>query len=262
MSEISPNPTAETNPVARFSVAAEAPAQALYDADAAQSFTFRRTDEEGEYEVEHIYGPLTDAALIEYDELRSVVMGKTKTKGEMKLLNVSLPADEALFDTVCERVDGYGEEGEEAPENWKELITADEKQQGVNTLLACELVEPERREGGKAKRRKWGAGRSGRTIPIRAYFDGREVELSHTLPAKTAKNIEDYEAIRSEIHLTKGKSINQSDMKIPGQMEAKGALYDRMGVRATGYKGRVPLHHKAFIITEYFDSASEVIQKK
>src|SRR5205085_786893 len=107
------------------------PPPVLYDADAKQQFTFRQYDDEGEFDVTHTYGALTDEALIEYDETRLVLLRQAETKSETTCATDSLAAAEILFDRICESVDGYGEPGAAPPDNWKELITPDEKLQGI-----------------------------------------------------------------------------------------------------------------------------------
>lgn len=206
--------------------------------------------------VSHTLGPITDKALIAFDERRSIAYATAGKETDVEIRSAA--ASLALWNDLIVGLDGYGAPDEELPDNWRELVPADEKLQIVDDLLFCEIVEDEAPALGNLNR-SWAAlAETRKTIRVRAFCDGREVFCDHVLGAKTAEHVLAYDKLRAGIRLGK------KSMTLKPQMAAKGALYDRMIVEVEGYVGGligVPLHHKATVITALFES-SAVGQKK
>lgn len=223
----------------------------------AQTFALEiSTDELAPTRVFHKFGKLTDKALIAFDERRSIEYATAGKETDVEIRSAA--ASLGLWDDLILEVEGYGAPGEPLPENWRELVPADEKIQVIEDLLFCEIREDDAAILGNLNR-SWAAlAETRKTIRLRAFCDGREVFCSHVLGAKTAAHVLAYDKLRAGVRL--GKKA----MTLKPQMKAKGELYDRMIVEVEGYAGGVlgvPLHHKATVITALFES-SAVGQKK
>lgn len=230
-------------------------APVLYDADASQSFTFEVEDQDSRYETTQVFKGLPDEALSNFDRLREVSLeGDGKRTTDVKTNSVQ--ADEYLFDELCVEVKGY--DGD-TPENWKELIPHDEKEAGINKLLAFKIVHSDKTK--TFKQRSWGHSLSSNTITLTCYFDSKILTTKCTFADKIPADIATYAAIRSRISLIE-KGLDESALKIPASMKKKAAFFDKLTVRAEGYAGRIPLHHKAAFVTTFFESAISSAEKK
>ncbi len=226
-----------------------------YDADAPQSFTFEVEDEDSRYEITQVFKGLPDEALIAFDRLREVSLeGDGKQTTDVKTNSVE--ADEYLFDELCIEVKGY--DGD-TPENWKALIPHDEKQAGINKLLAFKIVHSDKTK--TVKQRSWGNSISSHTITLTCYFDSKILTTKCTFADKKPADIASYAVIRSRISLIE-KGLDESALKIPASMKKKADFFDKLGPRVEGYDGRVPLHHKAAFVTAFFESVISSAEKK
>lgn len=227
-----------------------------YDSRSTQTFSFETTDDQGTYRFSHTFGPLAgrDDLLVAFDNERSIeYASKGKTT---EITPSSAGAALNLWKALAIGVAGYGDEGEELPENWKDLTPAEDKVAAIAELLFAELVADENAGSTEQRRRSWGLSDSTKTIKLVAYFDGREVEVSHTLKAKTAEEVMAYDRIKS------GVRIHKTGMQLKPHMKQKGELYDKMIRSTTGYAAEVPLHHKALVITAIFDQDAISTTKK
>lgn len=239
---------------------AAAPREVLeYDAQGPQKFTFESRDDAGTYRFSHTFAPIGDAAadalLVQFDNERSI---EYLTKGKTTDITPNAAAASIrLWAALATSVDGYGEEGDPLPDNWKALTPDEDKILAINDLLFAEIIEPEAENVVAIRRRSWGGAGSTKTIKLRAYCDGREVETEHVLKAKTAAEVMAYDRIKAGIRLTK------SGVQLKPQMKQKAELYDRLISAVKGYAGGlVPLHHKALVISAYFDQDAESVAKK
>jgi hypothetical protein len=228
-----------------------------YDSRSSQTFNFETTDDQGTYAFSHTFGPLAgrEDLLIAFDNERSIdYASKGKTT---EITPSSAGAAMNLWKALAIAVAGYGDEGEPLPENWKDLVPAEDKVAAIAELLFVEIVEEGNAGNPEQRRRSWGSSVSTKTIKLLAYFDGREVEVSHNLKAKTAEDVMAYDRIKS------GVRIHKTGMQLKPHMKQKGELYDKMIRSAEGYAGdSVPLHHKALVITAVFDQEAVSTTKK
>lgn len=224
-----------------------------YDAGKPQTFKLESSDEMGTNLLEHTFGPITDEALIAYDEARAV---NYETHGKETDVSITAAAGALrLWSSLILNVEGYGAPGEELPENWKDLVPAEEKLQVIDDLLFTEVLEDA--PGGLSVPRSWaGLSEATKTIRLRAYCDGREVFVEHTFRAKTAEDVMSFDRLRA------GARLSKNAMTLRPSMKPKGALYDRMIKETDGYSGPVPLHHKALVITVLFETSAASIAKK
>lgn len=230
----------------------------VYNSREDQTFTFETRDDLGTSRFSHTFGALANATedLVRFDNERSIeYASKGKTTD---ITPSSAAASSRLWLSLVVGVDGYGEEGEPLPENWKDLVPEDDKLLAINDLLFSEVVEDEDLEDAPVvtRRRAWGSSSSTKTIKIRSICDGREVITAHVFKAKTAADVQAYDRIKSGIRLTK------KAMQLKPQMKAKAELYDRMAPETALYSGPVPLHHKALAITAFFETDAESTAKK
>jgi hypothetical protein len=227
-----------------------------------QTFTLEIADDAGRYRVKHVFKPFADSpdtvqALLNYDNERSI---SYKTEGkDTEIKTAATMAAINLWDRMIESVEGYGNPGEDLPANWKELVPAEDKVATINDLLFVDLKETQTDEDAPIRGRAWGSAAATKTIDIVAYFDGREVFLSHTLKAKTAAEVMAYDRIKSRI------TLGKNEMSLKPQFKQKADLYDKLIVSVDGYScdaALVPVHHKAFVITAYFDTDINSTTKK
>ena len=239
----------------------------LYNADANQKIPMRIEDGEFVYEVNYIMGPQKDEALAEYDRRcdRRFASADAKEAGERNALEStddSFGAALWLFNDRLVDVDGFGEPGEEKPENWRELIGTDLDKAAVidSAYLAADIAPARLKEG---KRHGWGVARQeASVIPVRALFEGYELTLTHERSQiVTADQLAEFKSIMKHRFLVEGSRRGKTDTRIPPKAKRLGALYDRLGYVASGYEGRVPLHHKMLVVVHDLTKESESVRK-
>ena len=238
----------------------QTPAGNQYDINAEQTFRLSIPGDNGTFEVSHTFAPLpqNEEALLAFDNERELVF---QTKGkETDIAPANAPALLNLYKKLVKTCDGYGEEGESFPPNWRELIPADDAIAVINDLLFVDLKEDEdeyKPLSTVVRRRAWGESTGTKTIKTVSYFSGREIFGEHQLKAKTAAEIMAYDRIKGRISLLK------NGMRLKPQFKAKAELYDKLIVKISGYAGdMVPVHHKAAVITAYFETDAESATKK
>jgi hypothetical protein len=244
----------------------------LYDADAEQRIPFSVEFDGEAYEPIYVLGPQTDAALIEYDKqmdrrLRAADKKQSGRRDAMESEDSSVDAGAWLFSDRAVSVEGMGAEGEELPADWKDRIDDSDKADIINTayLAVGRVPLPVATPG---KRLPWGHRSMGTArIPIRALFGGYQLDLVHereNLPPADMKDIlGEFNSIRKQTWIVGGTHIGGAgEMIIPPKSQRLAALYDKLGYKATGYAGRVPMHHKAFVVSEDLTPAQEAVTKK
>jgi hypothetical protein len=247
----------------------EIPVPALYGADADQRIPFSKEFDGELYEVAYVLGAQTDEALSEYERLLdsrlvSIDVKDAGERGAIAQQDRRLEAAIWLFDDRALSAEGFGEEGEEQPKNWKEFID-DRDKQGVidEAYLAVAVVPlPPAKPG---RRLSWGyrSKQSTSVVRLRALFGGRELILSHERTQQASPGqLAEFDAIRKQAALVGGTKLGKGELLILPKFARLAALYDQLGYRATGYKGRVPRHHKAKVVSEDLASDQEAISKK
>jgi hypothetical protein len=239
--------------------------QVLYDADAVQRIPVKFESDEGFGEVVHIVGPCSDEAVIGYDMRREVKLGQAAVKNAVETKSATTEGAIELYNEIATGVEGYGEPGEDPPSDWQDHIEPDEKQFVIEeALLACEAIAPTSNK--KLTNIPWGAKRKPSSITVRCLFSGEQIDTEHfpRNPKPSADESSDYKAIQSSVWLVQGTKLGKSDTQIPPKMARLAKLYDRVfdEKKATGYRGRVPKHHKAAAIQQYMSSALELQEKK
>lgn len=223
----------------------------LYDADAIQRIPVYLPLEGERYEAVLITAPLTDAHLISYARLCARGHKAEGESGEMAAeLGGALEAICWLFDQWAADIEGVGEEGEEKPADWRGIFDAQSKAALVDRgfLLASALEPP---AANKSKRPSWNM--RAVVTRLRVPFNGGDVITSHTLKKADAKAAGDFAALLNKCYgATRG---------FDARMEELAAAYDRAHVAHEGYKGRVPMNHKATAYIEHMTKQAATIRK-
>ncbi|MBS1793351.1 MAG: hypothetical protein JSS81_05825 [Acidobacteria bacterium] len=228
--------------------------QILFDADAEQRFTYEITDGEVKYEITQVYRGLPDEQLAEYDRLREVSVDTNGANTDV--MTDSMSADDYLFRELCTDVLGF--DGDK-PDNWQDLIEYDEKKAGINKLLSIKIVSDNTEK--QVQPRQWGKAIASEKVELTALFDGRIVTTKAHFGAKTPADVAAYGVIKNRVSLIE-RGLDESAIKIPASMKRKADLFDRINPRVEGYRGRVPLHHKAAFVTGFFESKIASTEKK
>lgn len=242
------------------------PPPILYDADAEQLVPFYVEDEGERFEVVFQLGPQTHAALAEYDRQcdRRMIQADQQETGErnaVESISKEFEASLWLFNDRLVDVQGFGEPGEKKPDNWRDLIGDDKDKVAVidEAYLAAMVVPPPIAKPGKTL--KWKEKRT-EIVPLKAIFNGFEMELTHERQTDlTSDHLSDYNAIMRSRWLVQGTKLGSPESRIPPKAVRLGELYDRLNYRASGYKARVPLHHKAIVVMHDLGKAGEAVRK-
>lgn len=248
----------------------------LYDADANQRIPFSREEDGFLYDVVYVMGPQKDGALIEYDRRcdRRLFAADEHETGERNALESIDKSFEAAVWLAKDRlvdVDGFGEPGEVKPENWKELIGTDSDLAAIvdQAYLAADIAPvPPAKLGQRLGWKK--ATPVNEVIRVRALFEGHQLILSHERRAPVSPDeiktlsevIATFKSIMKQRWLVEGTRTGKGETRIPPKAEALGAVYDRLGYQTTGYKGRVPLHHKQLVVIHDLSKEADAVRKK
>jgi len=246
----------------------DAPETILYDADRDQRIPFLMEEDGVSHEVFYILGPQKDAVLIEYErQIEQRVMAadeaETGVRDAMEQSDKTFEADLWLFEDRLVAVDGFGEPGEAIPDNWRELIGSDADKSAVieTAYLAADIAPAAPAKRGTV--RGWKKSSDASTIPLRALFEGYQLLLHHQrAEAPTADHISAFKSIMKRSWLVGGTRMGTGEALVPPKGQRLGALYDHIGYTATGYKGRVPLHHKRRVVIHDLSRHVNAVTKK
>jgi hypothetical protein len=103
-------------------------------------------------------------------------------------------------------------------------------------------------------------------IKLRCIAEGRLITTEHTPGVIEERVLEGlrkrYNKLKTKAKLVDDDQIGKRATKVPSRVEEKGKIYDGLGFTATGYKGRVPLHHKEKIVDDFFEVEQELVESK
>jgi hypothetical protein len=237
-----------------------------YDADAAQRIPFQMEYQGELYEAAWLFDPF-DYKTAEAFELRrnqtltQASADETDQRDGMVSESDIFEAKVWLFGEKCTGVEGFGEEGETAPDDWQSNFDDQEKAEAVDMYLAGEIVNPPVAKTGK--RLPWNHGEEVSTYHFRTIFNGYEIQTQHVLKKMNADQLSSFISLNTRSILVQGRKIGRSQIQIPAKLVKLGHLYDAcvMKERTVGYNGRVPLHHKAAVMLAHGSSAQEMLVK-
>lgn len=222
----------------------------IYDADAPQRVTFR-TERHGRlYLVTHIFGPLKDDAILDYERQRS-----------QKLSDAS--ADEsddndatAVTSSGFQAAVNYWHKTQATAEGYAGKINDRDKAYAVGQLFG---VEFQPLPMAQADELCPDDDDENSVYVMRSLFDGRECYTQATLRPATSEEIQEFEALMARALLVQGTRFGQRDQRVPAKSKRLGEMFDAMKVDAQGYARRVPLHHKAAFALRHLRSEQELI---
>ena len=236
--------------------------QPPYNADAEQRVPFEVTHRGRRYTVAHIFGPLTDELLAEYDRRCDVRFGladKKEAEGGRAVARSVQDFSAAvwLWGKLIESVEGYGPlEGE-----WQSKIGDKYKAAAIDSaVLNCTIDEgvdlPAAAEGEFLPLDSEDV----RMIRLRAFFAGREVITEHFMREPSAEAMARFHSLNSRSLVVKGRRLGGTETRIPAKTRALGKLYDELCESNKGYAERVPLHHKASVVLYHLSAEQEVLE--
>jgi hypothetical protein len=213
-------------------------ASPCYDSEARQRLPVTLWQDDGRCDVTLVCEPLIDVTMANY--VRMVTEANAAESFEDEAAGERIGELNAagcwLFDVLMSGVEGFGEEGEEAPPDWRDLLFGPlEKVDIINRgVFGVETVPPPPER--KAKRRSWAAQSRAVTTRLRVSFGGRMIPVSHTLRRPDAHRFGEFALLHAQL-LGLGKPDENLEKLVAG--------YDALHTAHEGYKGPVPKHHKA-----------------
>lgn len=227
----------------------------LYDTTAPQRVPVLLPLDGETYEIILKLRPVMDVALANYARKCAQVSGDGEEDEEdalAALVGAGFDAAVYLFDQLADGVEGIGEEGEEAPDDWRDIFGAADKTAVIDgAVLVAQDVAP--RAAKKGKRPSWGTGLKNSTVRLKVVFDGREVETTHVLKKPDAKVFSDFTTTFRAAY-GQGRAGDAHMMKLA-------ALYDRLHIGHGGYASHVPLHHKARAVLAHISQQARSLRK-
>jgi hypothetical protein len=216
----------------------------IYDADAEQQVPFQ-TERKGKlYNVVHVFGPIKDEGVIEYERGRDQRISDAETsesndQDAMAVTSKSFQAAVKYWDSTAARAEGYSG-----------AVSLKDKAFAVQNLLFA--VEFDSLPLATADELCPVDDDDNSTHKLRCLFDGKLTVTEHTLRPGTPEEVAEFQSMMSRALLVRGTQFGQTDQRIPSKARRLGALYDRVKISASGYSGRVPLHHKMAVVLRHF----------
>ena len=227
----------------------------LYDADAEQRMPFqteRRVAGEAKlFNVVHIYGPIVDDAVFEYERRRSQTIGEV---GDEEIDQTGGTAIESK--KGAEAAIHYFDSNNTKSEGYAGAVSARDKIYSVtNLLFSLEFDElpmasgdelcPEEDDGNS-------------TYTGRCIFAGSVVPVGATLRPASTTELSEYARLMSRTIMVRGQQFGKQDLIIPSRAKRLCELFDLMKISVDGYAGRVPAHHKMAYAVRHLKSEQKL----
>lgn len=223
----------------------------LYDCDLPQRVLFYTERKGKKYRVAHIFraDAVKDEAILEYDRAKNQRLTDADVnEADEEATAVSsqgYKAALAFWEKHCETTEGYaGRVGEK------------DKAYAVGLLLSSEFEElpvalsdeacPEEDDESSTHR-------------MFCLSDGRKILTIHELRPASTNEVSECQSLLSRTLLVQGTQYGQRDQRVPAKAKRWGELYDLMKVSASGYKRKVPLHHKMVVAIRHLKSEQKAI---
>jgi hypothetical protein len=229
---------------------------APYDPDSEQRMslkTERRVRGEAKlFNVVHIFGPIKDEAVFEYERRRNQSMGEA-TEQEIDqtggtAIESSRGAAAALhyWNSTGTRAEGYSGQ----PSDADKIFAVNNVLFGLEfneaPLASGEELCPEADEGPA-------------TYGARCIFNGQVVEVSASLRPATPDELSEFQRLMSRTILVRGQRFGKQDVIIPSKAKRLAEMFDRMKLSAEGYIGRIPAHHKFAFAARHLRSEQQLV---
>jgi hypothetical protein len=224
----------------------------IYDADARNRFDFTVREGVKQYDTAHIYEPLGDERYLQWLKEFKVKGNEDDVDEESREASVRL-WDEQIFDVANIE---YPDDAD-----WRSLIPASEKIEGINSFLAVAIAEDIEKVEGK---RQLGSADHTITVRTETFFNGDIAMQTHELRPTSLELEKKYSRIQGKrFKQEKIGGLRKKKAKIEFLPQDKriGELYDEMFVSSTGFaNGKIPLRFKTTVIHHLF--AETLDQKK
>ena len=245
-------PPAEEAPERQDAAEVETPAApVLFDADAPQRIPYENPAWGGS--VVCVAAPARDHFFRDYAK-RCADLAVAAVGDDVLAARVAanIKAVEQLFDEQVTGLEGYEDDGEPLPADWRSIFSPQDKASVVvGGLFGVRVVEsPPIKKGGKLSLKSI---LHNTTVRMVAFFDGREVEVSHSLKRADADTYGEFMSLNVGVYSV----VRGGDEHMP----ALAALYDKHHAGHTGYAGRVPLSHKAIAFVAHMQRQGRVLTK-
>lgn len=212
-------------------------APALYDADAEQIVPVTVEDDGEEFELLLRTNPVSDHLVRLYAKARAA--GEDDADG----FAPKIAAAEKFFPQFVRGPEGV--EGD-VPADWAGIFGAQDMLAIVTTLLLCERVNTPVTKGKQLK--EWRVSTTSK-VRLRCYFNGGLAETLHVFNKASAKPYADY---------ARGALGGADELE---QLDALAEVYDKLHVSHEGYRGRVPIFHKAAAVRVHLERIVRVTRK-
>lgn len=232
----------------------------LYDAEAQQSVPLKLEKRGKLYKVAHQFAPLIDDDILDYERQRDLRIteaefNETDDPDALAISSNSFKAAVKLWDHLILSIEGYKLPGDQ---DWKTLINATDKAFAIESGLLAVGILP-LPEADAADAYPLDDEDASSTIQLRCLFNGQQVITKHVLREATPGELAKYQGLMSRTLLVQGTRTGKSDRRVPSRAKGLAELYDSLKVEASGYKGRVPLHHKTAVVLHHLGQQQEVI---
>lgn len=223
----------------------------LYDADAVQRMSFQTERRSVMYTVVHVFGPILDDAVLEYERRRDQRIGKpdkdqVDDPNAVSISDSSYAAAVHYWDTQGTSAEGYA----------GRVADADKAFAVQSMLFAVEFEPlPEAEEGKLCPEDD----EDGATYRLRCLFNGASIVTEHTLRPATKDEMGRFQQLMRSTLVVRGTRFGKSDQRIPSRARSLAALYDELKQSTSGYQGRVPLHHKMAVALKHFNTEKELL---
>jgi hypothetical protein len=231
-------------------VAAEKIKEILYDADAPQRVRFQTERAARFYNVVHIFGPILDDNVLEYERSKNQRIGEAdanQSDDEDATLIRSNTFNAALI---------YWNKSGTKTEGYAGKVSDRDKAFAVGLLFGVEFESLRTAESDQLCPEE---GEDESTYIMRCLFDGDEVYTQAVMRSATANQIEQFESLMEQTLLVRGTRYGQRDQRIPARAKRLAEMFDQMVVSTKGYEGRLPLHHKVAFALRHLRAEQKAI---
>ena len=232
----------------------------LYDADAEQRISFQFEKRGRLYTVAHVFAALSDEDTIEYERGRNLRLteadlSESDDRDAMAIQGDTFGPAVSLWDQKIVKVENYA--CAMSPE-WKRLVPIRHRAFAVQSALIATEILPLPIVG-DSEAFPDGEEDNTSTIRLRVLFSDTQLITEHVLRLPSAEDMTTYRALMSRALMVKGTRLGKQEQRIPSRARRLGQLYDQVKVSATGYVGRIPLHHKVAVVVNHFKGEEEAL---
>jgi hypothetical protein len=227
---------------------------AVYDSEARQRIPITVIWDE-RFDLTLTAEPVRDETLRAYAQKCELAAAETPDAEDVGAAQLAAAATATawLFDALMSDVEGIGEEGEEKPADWRDIFSPEEKGEIMRrAVFGYEVLEPPAAK--KGARPAWGSHLRAVVTRMRVPFNGRPVDVSHTLRKPDAAQLGEFQTLSARTLLGRG-------LEMDANLEKFAAGYDRLHVSHEHYNGPVPMHHKAFAYIAHMTRQGAAVRK-